>query len=183
MGRPLGLARRVVADLLDDLLVDARRLVARSGRGPGGRARFRAFGAGSAICFPVAALFGERYIELGAGTVVGPYVIAVGGRVAGARARRRGRGAHRRSAASIGKGTGIVGHERIEIGDDVFTGHHVYITDANHGYEDPRLPIGQQFAPPQPGAASARGPGSGTARSCCPARPSAGTSSSAPARS
>jgi acetyltransferase-like isoleucine patch superfamily enzyme len=47
----------------------------------------------------------------------------------------------------IGKGSGIVGHTSVEIGDDVFTGHHVYITDANHGYEDRTLPIGKQFAP------------------------------------
>ena len=32
----------------------------------------------------------------------------------------------------------------------MFTGHHVYITDANHGYEDVTLTIGQQFAPPRP---------------------------------
>jgi acetyltransferase-like isoleucine patch superfamily enzyme len=50
----------------------------------------------------------------------------------------------------IGKGTGIVGHEAIEIGDDVFTGHNVYITDASHGYEDPDTPIGRQFGDPRP---------------------------------
>ena len=119
--------------------------------GPNARraARFRAFGAGSAICFPVAALFGERYIALGADCIIGPYaslsagvspehelgdraVVTIGDR------------------CLIGKGTGIVGHDQIEIGDDVFTGHHVYITDANHGYEDPSLPIGHQFALPRP---------------------------------
>ncbi len=31
------------------------------------------------------------------------------------------------------------------IGDDVWTGPYVYITDQNHGYEDPDTPIGQQF--------------------------------------
>ena len=36
----------------------------------------------------------------------------------------------------IGRGSGIVGHLSIEIGDDVWTGHHVYITDQNHGYDD-----------------------------------------------
>lgn len=114
------------------------------------RARaFRAFGNGSAICFPITALFGERYITIGADTIIGPYasvsagvspshelgvdeVVTIGDR------------------CLIGKGSGIVGHERVVIGDDVFTGHHVYITDANHGYEDPDLPIGQQFAPPRP---------------------------------
>ena len=30
---------------------------------------------------------------------------------------------------SLGKGIGIVGHERIEIGDDIWTGHYVYVTD------------------------------------------------------
>ena len=50
----------------------------------------------------------------------------------------------------IGKGSGIVGHHTVEIGDDVFTGHHVYITDANHGYEDISLPLGKQFAASRP---------------------------------
>ena len=50
----------------------------------------------------------------------------------------------------IGRGSGIVAHESIEIGDGVFTGHHVYITDANHGYEDTTVTIGQQFADPRP---------------------------------
>jgi acetyltransferase-like isoleucine patch superfamily enzyme len=114
------------------------------------RARpFRRFGDGSAICFPVAALYGEEYIELGEGCIIGPYcslsagvmpghvidhspVVTIGDRVL------------------IGKGSGIVGHHTVEIGDDVFTGHHVYITDANHGYEDTTLPIGRQFAAPRP---------------------------------
>jgi acetyltransferase-like isoleucine patch superfamily enzyme len=115
-----------------------------------GRARrFRSFGAGTAICFPVAALYGERYISIGAGTVLGPYVtlsagvspehelgdvevVAIGDR------------------CLIGRGSGIVAHQRVQIGDDVFTGHHVYITDANHGYEDLDVPPSQQFAPSRP---------------------------------
>ena len=108
--------------------------------------KFRRFGDGTAICFPVAALYGEAYIELGEGCIIGPYsslsagvmpghvidhspVVRIGDRVL------------------IGKGSGIVGHHTVEIGDDVFTGHHVYITDANHGYEDVSLPICKQFAP------------------------------------
>ena len=66
----------------------------------------------------------------------------------------------------IGRGSGIVGHESVEIGDDVFTGHHVYITDVNHGYEDPREPIGREFAATGARSRSARARGSGTARSC-----------------
>ncbi len=111
--------------------------------------RFRHFGNGSSICFPVTALYGERYISIGEGTIVGPYsslsagvspehelgdveVLTIG------------------NHALIGKGSAVVAHERVVIGDHVFTGHNVYVTDANHGYEDITTPIGQQFAPSRP---------------------------------
>ena len=54
-------------------------------------------------------------------------------------------------------------HERIVIEDDVFTGHYVYITDQNHGYEDLEVPIGLQLwknAPVRIGAGSWLGHGS-----------------------
>ncbi len=41
--------------------------------GTGARSGSRAFGQRSAICFPVAALFGESSIELGDGCIIGPY--------------------------------------------------------------------------------------------------------------
>jgi acetyltransferase-like isoleucine patch superfamily enzyme len=44
----------------------------------------------------------------------------------------------------IGRGSGIVGHFSIDIGNDVWTGHYVYITDQNHGYENVDVPISQQ---------------------------------------
>jgi acetyltransferase-like isoleucine patch superfamily enzyme len=50
----------------------------------------------------------------------------------------------------IGRGSGIVGHLGVDIGDDVWTGHHVYVTDQNHGYTDPRLPISRQVQPERP---------------------------------
>ena len=97
----------------------------------------------------MAALYGEEYIELGEGCIIGPYsslsagvmpgqvidhspVVTIGDHVL------------------IGKGSGVVGHNSVEIGDHVFTGHHVYITDANHGYEDRSLSIGRQFVPTRP---------------------------------
>lgn len=138
--------------LVGDLVQGAWERVTKWGalRSSSARARrFRGFGEGSAICFPLAALFGERYIRIGEGTIIGPYaslsagvspehelgdieVITIG------------------SHTLIGKGSAIVGHERIVIGDHVFTGHHVYVTDANHGYEDIDEPIGRQFAPSRP---------------------------------
>ncbi|HEY5172099.1 MAG TPA: acyltransferase [Acidimicrobiia bacterium] len=109
------------------------------------RARaFHAFGEGSMIAFPQSVLFGEGRIALGRGTTVGPLasisagmpsqagllgepIITIGDR------------------CTLGKGIGIVGHERIAIGDDIWTGHYVYVTDQNHGYEDVELPIGVQM--------------------------------------
>jgi len=140
--------RRWVGDLIDgawDTLQDWGRIRPDSARAR----RFRAFGAGSVICFPVSAMFGERYIEVGAGTIIGPYASLSAG-VSPAHELGDTAVVSIGNRCLIGKGTGIVGHHRIEIGDDVFTGHHVYITDANHGYEDPTLPIGRQFAPSRP---------------------------------
>ena len=45
----------------------------------------------------------------------------------------------------IGRGSHIVAHSSVDIGDDVFTGPYVYITDQNHGYADPDRPIGRQL--------------------------------------
>ena len=83
-------------------------------------------------------------------------------------------------AVLIGRGSGIVGHRSVTIGDGVFTGHHVYVTDANHGYEDVHETIGRQFAAAEARSRSARARGSGTAASCSPARRSASTWRSAP---
>jgi acetyltransferase-like isoleucine patch superfamily enzyme len=38
-----------------------------------------------------------------------------------------------------------VAHYSIVIGDDVYTGPYVYITDQNHSYADPDMPIGRQW--------------------------------------
>ena len=50
----------------------------------------------------------------------------------------------------LGTRTTITAHERIEIGDAVFFGQNVFVTDASHGYQDPGLPIGRQWGPHQP---------------------------------
>jgi acetyltransferase-like isoleucine patch superfamily enzyme len=50
----------------------------------------------------------------------------------------------------IGRGSHIIGHFSIEIGDEVQTGPYVYITDQNHAYEDPDVPIGRQWPVDRP---------------------------------
>ena len=50
----------------------------------------------------------------------------------------------------IGRGTAIVGHLSIDIGDDVFFGMNVYVTDQNHGYASVDEPIGRQLPTESP---------------------------------
>ena len=110
---------------------------------------FGAFGSGSAICFPFAALFGEPHIRIGSGTIIGPYSSLSAG-IAPGHVPEHSPIVTIGDRTVIGKGSGIVGHLSIEIGDDVWTGHHIYITDANHGYEDVDTPIGLQFGASKP---------------------------------
>ena len=91
-------------------------------------------------------IFNEQYISIGEDTLIGEGVALSAGMVPG------------QVCIStpvvtigdrclIGRGSGIVGHFSIIIGNDVWTGHHVYITDQNHGYEDITRPISQQTQP------------------------------------
>ena len=114
------------------------------------RARsFGSFGDGSIICFPPTAIMNERYIRIGTETMIGPHVALSAGMVPGQECLSNpvvsiG------DRCLIGRGSGVVGHFSIWIGDDVWTGHHVYITDQNHGYENLDLPISQQSMPEAP---------------------------------
>jgi acetyltransferase-like isoleucine patch superfamily enzyme len=91
-------------------------------------------------------IFNEQYIHVGTNTLIGPDISLSAGMVPGQQCITNpvvtiG------DRCLIGRGSGIVGHFSIEIGDDVWTGHNVYITDQNHGYEDVTRPISQQSQP------------------------------------
>ncbi|HKB30589.1 MAG TPA: acyltransferase [Streptosporangiaceae bacterium] len=106
--------------------------------------RFARFGSGSSMAFPTGAVFGERWIEVGEDTIIGMHVTMCAGMVPGQDlgpqpVLRVG------DRCAIGRGSHIVAHLSVQIGDDVFTGPYVYITDQNHGYADPYLPIGRQW--------------------------------------
>jgi len=112
-------------------------------------ARFGSFGRGSLIAHPHVTLYNERYIHIGDDTMIGPYVALSAGMVPGQVCLtnpvvRIG------SRCLIGRGSGIVGHLSIDIEDDVWTGHHVYITDQNHGYDDIERPISAQTQSEKP---------------------------------
>ncbi|MFG1944436.1 acyltransferase [Nonomuraea sp. NPDC048826] len=105
---------------------------------------FRHLGTGAKIAFPPGAIFGEEWIEIGDHTLIGERVSLSCGMWPGA---DLGPDSILRIGAScsIGRGTHVVAHQSIDIGDDVFTGPYVYITDQNHVYDDPDVPIGRQW--------------------------------------
>lgn len=111
--------------------------------------QFAAFGAGTVICHPWAALYGEHGIRVGQDTLVGPYcslsagmgpgqdlvsdeILVIGDR------------------CLIGRASSLVAHLSVVIGDDVFFGPNVYVTDQNHGVDDLATPIGRQSLPELP---------------------------------
>lgn len=111
--------------------------------------QFLRFGTGSLIMWKPTTIFNERYISIGNDTLIGPGVALSAGMVPGQECLTSpvvtiG------DRCLIGKGSGIVGHFSITIGNDVWTGHHVYITDQNHGYTDVNIPISQQSQPERP---------------------------------
>ncbi len=136
---------------LDGVLEGAYRWYARQASiGPRSRRarRFGAFGPGSGILFPTIALYGEPYIRIGRDVIVGPYCTLSAGVMPG-HVPDNDPVVTIGDAVLIGRGSGIVAHRSVTIGDGVFTGHNVYVTDANHGYEDVRETIGRQFAGPK----------------------------------
>lgn len=145
-------ARNALHEILSELVHRGWDGVQRHGAlGPHSRRAkgFGRFGTGSLICFPPAAIVNERYIRIGEATMIGPHVTLSAGVVPG-QAMVTDPVVSIGDRCLIGRSSGVVGHLSITIGDDVWTGHHVYITDQNHGYEDLERPISAQARPERP---------------------------------
>lgn len=111
--------------------------------------RFGSFGKGSVIAFPTATLYGEAQIHIGEGTMVSTWcTLAAGYSPTQATVPARALVIGDRSV--IGMRSGIVAHESIVIGNDVWFGQEIYVTDANHGYQDPNTPPGLQLGAHEP---------------------------------
>ena len=110
------------------------------------RRGFRAYGANTSMQRPWRTLIGEPFIEIGSESLIAPgailaavpypsdpghAIIRIGDRT------------------WLGRGLGIVAHYSVEIGDDVWFGPNVYVTDANHAYDDITKPVGLQMAQPR----------------------------------
>jgi acetyltransferase-like isoleucine patch superfamily enzyme len=157
----LGRRRRI---LMADFVQRAWRYAERAGTVTADTAagrRFAAFGPRSLMAFPAGSVYGERWIVIGDATMVGAQVTLCAGMAPGHDlgpdpVLRLG------SRCVIGRGSHIIAHHSIDIGDDVFTGPYVYITDQNHSYANPDIPIGRQWpvnAPVSIGAGSWLGTG------------------------
>ncbi|MFB7475998.1 acyltransferase [Kitasatospora sp. NPDC056184] len=111
--------------------------------------RFRELGAGTKLTFPLGAVFNEQWITIGPFSIIGERVTISAGFLPGLDLGpepivRIGGG------CVIGRDSHIVGHQSIVLGDDVWTGPGVYISDQAHEYRATDLPIGKQWPRNEP---------------------------------
>lgn len=111
--------------------------------------RFGSFGEGSVIAFPTAVLYGEAQIHIGTGTMVSTWCTIAAG-YSPDQTSVPPRALVIGDRCVIGLRSGIVAHESIEIGDDVWFGQDVFVCDASHGYQEHGVPIGRQLGQHQP---------------------------------
>jgi acetyltransferase-like isoleucine patch superfamily enzyme len=111
--------------------------------------RFGSFGRGSLLGFPPGILYNEQYVRIGEDTMIGSFVSITAGMAPGQKM-VTDPVVSIGDRCIIGRGSHIVGHFSIDIGDDIQTGPNVYITDQNHVYEDPATPIGRQWPSDRP---------------------------------
>ena len=104
---------------------------------------YKNFGIGSINNWPTGNMYGERWISIGCDTMISAHVTLSAGMVPDQQM-LTDPVVSIGDRCLIGRGSAIVGHYRIDIGDDVYTGMNVYVTDQNHGYEDIKKPIGVQ---------------------------------------
>ncbi len=123
------------------------------GAADGERLGFAAFGERSMLQQPYAVLMGADGIAVGDDTLISPEAILAAAPEwdwTPADGPLVSIGSHVWAA----RGLSVVAHRRVEIGDDVWFGPEVYITDASHDMElhaeDPHRPIGQRMEPARP---------------------------------
>ena len=105
--------------------------------------RFHYFGRGAALMAPQGVIYNERYLSIGDGTLIGPNVCLTAG-LSGTQTMLHTPVVTIGNKCIIGRGSHLIGHWSIELGDEIQTGPYVYITDQNHSYESPDEPVGWQ---------------------------------------
>ncbi len=105
--------------------------------------QFYYFGTRAALLAPQGVIYNERYLSIGDETLIGPNVCLTAGvgpdqEMLSAPVVSIGR------RCVIGRGSHLIGHWSIHLGDEIQTGPYVYITDQNHTYDDVDAPVGWQ---------------------------------------
>lgn len=104
---------------------------------------FHYFGRAAALMAPQGVIYNERYLSIGDETLIGPNVCLSAG-INGDQEMLATPTVSIGRRCVIGRGSHIVGHWSIELGDEIQTGPYVYITDQNHSYEEIDQPVGWQ---------------------------------------
>ena len=112
--------------------------------------RFGAFGESSALVYPPGALFGEKFIHIGAHTLIGPHVTMSAGLYGEELHTATGWSLRIGDRCSVGRDSYFVSRIGIDVGDDVTMAPNVYVTDHNHRYDDPDTPITRQWVDSDP---------------------------------
>ncbi len=109
--------------------------------------RFAHLGEGALVSFPFGDHLGEEHISIGDATLIAPLVSMSVGMAPGQPLPPGAASPVLRigDRCSIGRASHLVAHRSIVIGDDVITGPSCYLTDQNHVYADPDVPISQQW--------------------------------------
>lgn len=108
--------------------------------------RFGAVGEGSGFSWPPGPTLNPHLVRIGQATLIGPevslsvgmwpdetldapdgWIVRIGDRV------------------NVGRRCALVGRYRIEVGDDVTFAPDVYVTDHNHRYDEPGVPVSRQW--------------------------------------
>jgi len=113
--------------------------------------RFGAVGPGAAFAWPPGPTMNGQLIRIGAGSLIGPEVsLSVGMWPDEALEATDGWVIRIGDRVNIGRRCAIVGRQRIDIGDDVTFASDVYVTDHNHRYDDPDVPVARQWVDSAP---------------------------------
>lgn len=137
-------SRRLVAGLLDAAWTWVGSAGAIGPDDPRARRYFHV-GRASLIGFPPGSVMGTESISVGDNTLVCPFVTLAVGLPGEVVPPERRPVVTIGSRCTIGRGSSIVARRRVVIEDDVTTAPNVYITDHNHNYEDPDVPIARQW--------------------------------------
>jgi serine acetyltransferase len=105
--------------------------------------KFFYFGNGAGLMAPQGIIYNERYLSIGDETLIGPNVCLTAG-ISGDQEMLHAPVVTIGQKCIIGRGSHIIGHWSITLGDEIQIGPYVYITDQNHTYLDIDTPVGWQ---------------------------------------